>query len=257
MILSASDIYALLSRDPILGALTNVRIINTRPPLEAGNGVIIYVKKYPSLDEFEATWNIWIVDYDEEPLDVIIGQIRRLLPRFTILEEGAIIKATTTELRSEKTEIEPPPLAATPAIPTVQEIDDRFEELQQSIEDRMLLVGPGRPGKDGKNGKDGRDGIDGKDGRDGLDLAATETNLGELADVYVDDARRGQVLTFDGSDWVARFAPQILKGSGGGIAEAPNDGKFYVRLANNTGGEWVDLLTAIQSLNLDAGDFDA
>lgn len=253
MILSASDIYALLTRDPVLASLAKVRIIDTRPPLEAGNGIHIYIKKYPSVLEFEATWNIWIVDYDEEPLDVVINQIKRLLPRFTIIDNGAIIKATTTELKTSKTEIEPPAKAK---LPTAQDLDNKFEELRQSIEDRMLLVGPGRPGKDGLNGRDGKDGIDGKDGRDGRDIKATETKLGDLKDVFVQDAKRGQFLMHDGADWVPRSIPQILKGSGGGISEPPNDGRFYVRLANATGGEWVDLLTAIQSLALDAGDFD-
>lgn len=256
MILSASDIYALLTRDPILGTLSTVRIIDRRPPLEAGNGVYIYIKKYPVVEEFEVTWNIWIVDYDEDPLDVVIGQIRRLLPRFTILEDGAIIKATTTELKTDKTEVEPPPAKPAPEIPTIQDLDSRFDDLRQSIEDRMLLVGPGRPGSNGKDGKDGRDGRDGRDGSDGQDLKATETELGDLKNVFVDDAKRGQFLMFDGADWISRSVPQILKGSGGGIPEAPEDGRFYVRTATPTGGQWVDLLTAIQSLNLDAGDFD-
>lgn len=253
MILSASDIRLLLVKDPVLGALATVRIIDKKPPLEAGNGIYIYIKKYPSVTEFEATWNIWIVDYDNDPLDVVLNQIKRLLPGFAVIENGAIIKARTTELKTDRTEVEPLPEPAKPEIPTVQDLDVRFNELRQSIEDRMLLVGPGRPGRDGKDGKDGRDG---RDGRPGADLTATQVELGDLKDVFVDDAKRGQFLMYDGADWVSRSVPQILKGSGGGIPEAPNDGRFYVRLANATGGEWVDLLTAIQSLNLDAGDFD-
>lgn len=257
MILSASDIYALLIRDPILGALATVRIIDRRPPLEAGDGVYIYIKKYPAVEEFEATWNIWIVDYDEDPLDVVIGQIKRLLPRFTILEDGAIIKATTTELKTDRTETEPPPAKPEPEIPTIQDLDSRFDDLRQSIEDRMLLVGPGRPGN---NGKDGRDGRNGRDGLDGQDLKATETELGDLKNVFVDDAKRGQFLMFDGADWISRSIPQILKasgggggaGGGGGIEEAPEDGNFYVR----QNGSWVNLVNALGAVgNIDAGDF--
>lgn len=255
MILSASDIYALLIRDPILGALATVRIIDQRPPLEAGNGVYIYIKKYPAVEEFEVTWNIWIVDYDEDPLDVVIGQIRRLLPRFTILENGAIIKAATTELKTHKTVVKPSPAKPELEIPTIQDLDSRFEDLRQSIEDRMLLVGPGRPGRDGKNGKDGRDG---RDGLDGQDLKATETELGDLKNVFVDDAKRGQFLMFDGADWISRSVPQILNasggggGAGGGIEEAPQDGNFYVR----RNGAWVNLIDAISAIsNIDAGNF--
>lgn len=253
MILSASDIYSLLLRDPILGALTKIRIVDKKPPLEAANGVIIYIKKYPKLEEFEATWNIWIVDYGEEPVDVIIAQVKRLLPKFTIIEDGVVIKATTTELRSKETEQEPVAVDTISSTKVVKDLDSKFEELRQSIEDRMLLVGPGRPGKDGRDGKDGKDGVDGKDGRDAL---AADAELGDLKDVFVGDAKRGQFLMFDGSDWVSRSIPQILKGSGGGIPEAPEDGRFYVRTATSAGGHWVDLLTAIQSLTLDAGDVD-
>lgn len=256
MILSASDIRSLLTRDPVLGALATVRIIEKKPPLEAGNGIFIYIKKYPLASEFEATWSIWIVDYDNDPLDIVLSQIRQLLPGFEVIEEGAIIKAKTTELRTERTELEPSPEPAKPEIPTIKDLDVRFNELRQSIEDRMLLVGPGRPGRPGRDGVDGKDGRDGRDGRPGSDLLATEAELGDLKNVFVDDAKRGQFLMYDGADWVSRSVPQVLKGSGGGIPEAPNDGRFYVRLANNTGGEWIDLLSAIQSLNLDAGDFD-
>lgn len=256
MILSASDIYSLLSRDPILGVLTEVRIVEKRPALEADNGVIIYVSKYPNLDEFEATWNIWIVDYDEEPLDIVIAQIKRLLPRFVIVENGAIIKATTTELRSSETEEEPVIEETVDLAAVAQDLDSKFEELRESIEDRMLLVGHGRPGKDGKDGKDGANGKDGADGKDGKDSLATDTELGDLKDVFVGDAKRGQFLMFDGSDWVSREVPQILRGGGGGIPEAPTDGRFYVRTAAPSGGQWIDLLTAIQSLALDAGDVD-
>jgi hypothetical protein len=58
MISSASDIYELLNRDPILGTLATIRIVELRPALDGGDGVYIYIKKYPSVEEFEDTWNI-------------------------------------------------------------------------------------------------------------------------------------------------------------------------------------------------------
>jgi len=215
VILSASDIYSVLVRDPILGGLTSIRIVEARPELGDDDGVHIYIKKYPTVEEFEATWNIWIVDYDEEPLDIVIEQIRQLLPRFKIVENGAIIKATTTELRVEKTEIKPLPPG--PSVETIlsDRLDSKFEELRQSIEDRMLLVGPGRPGRDGRDGLDGKNGEDGEDGLNGKDLDATDAELGDLSDVFVSDAKRRQFLMFDGSSWVPSFVPQIIKGGGG------------------------------------------
>jgi hypothetical protein len=202
VILSASDIYGLLNRDPILGALATVRIVESRPTLDGGDGVYIYIKKYPSVEDFEATWNIWIIDHDENPLDVVIAQIKKLLPRFEIIEQNQIIRAATTELRTERTEVEPLQVAPELKPVTVQEIDSRFDELSQSIQDRMLLVGPGRPGRDGKDGNDGQDG---RDGLDGKDLDSTNVELGDLGDVFVEGVQKGQVLTYDGSDWIAKF----------------------------------------------------
>ena len=213
MILSASDIYGLLSRDPILGALATVRIVESRPTLDGGDGVYIYIKKYPSVEDFEVTWNIWIIDHEENPLDVVIAQIRRLLPRFEIIEQSQIIRATTTELRTDRTELEPVKVAPGLRPATVQDIDSRFDELNQSIEDRMLLVGPGRPGKDGRDGVDGRDGDDGLDGKD---LDATDAELGDLNDVFVSDAKKRQFLMFDGSSWIPSFVPQVMRSGGGG-----------------------------------------
>jgi hypothetical protein len=220
VILSASDIYGLLTRDPILGTLTTVYIVETRPVFSNQNGVHIYIKKYPLLYEFEATWNIWIVDYDEEPLDIVIEQIKSLLPQFKIVENGAIIKAVTTELRTDGTEAEPLPPGPTVAEVVSDQVNLKFEELRQSIEDRMLLVGPGRPGRNGEDGLDGKDGRDGKDGVDGRDLDATEVELGDLANVLVDDAKRGQVLAYDGQDWVPEYVTKRHSYGSGGLTDA-------------------------------------
>lgn len=256
MILSSSDILFLLTRDPILAALTVVKIVDGRPSLDANNNVSIYIQKYPKTVDLEASWDLWIVDTGNEPIDIILAQLKKILPRFEITENGQIIKAKTTELLSSKTDARPE-IKKSPESGILDIVMQRFDELKQSIEDRMLLVGPGRPGKDGKAGANGKDGLPGKDGTNGKDLVATNVKLGELSDVFIDGVDRGQVLTFDGIDWVPRFVPQVLKsGAGGGVPEPPNDGKYYVRIATETGGQWVDLLTAIQTLNLDAGNFD-
>ena len=256
MIFSSSDISRIVSSDPVTRALARVKIVENRPPLEAENNVIIYISKYPTVTEFEATWTIWIVDISNEPLDVIIAQLRRLLPGFTVAESGIVLKAKVTELRSSKTETKPVE-APKPEQGLLSALQAKFDELKQSIEDRMLLVGPGRPGKDGTNGKDG---INGKDGANGKDLLATDAVLDDLKDVSTVDAQRGQFLMFDGVSWVARFVPQIIRasgggsggGTGGGIEEAPLDGSYYVR----QNGQWVSLVDALADLgNIDAGDF--
>lgn len=261
MIFSSSDIERLIGDDPIIKAICDIEIVDAKPALKAGSGVVIYIKRYPELSEFEAKWDIWIIDYDNEPVDVVIRQLRKLLPQFTLIEEGVIIKASTTELRSERTETE---TRIEPVTVTEDPYEEKFQDLLQSIEDRMLLIGPGRSGRDGRDGKDG---IDGKDGVDGKDLQVTEVELGDLNDVFVSDADRGQFLMFDGAGWIPRFVPQVFssggiasgEGGGGGdgtMPEPPDDGRFYLRQVNNGTGQWVDLLTALNALYLDGGDFD-
>ena len=263
MILSSSDILRIVSSDPVIRIAARVEITDKRSPINAGDVTVIYISKYPVLSDIEATWNIWIADNSNEPVDIILAQLRRLLPGFRVIDTGIIIKATVTELRSSGTTVEP---SATPKARLEQgllaALQVKFDELKQSIEDRMLLSGPGRPVKDGAPGRDGAPGKNGKDGANGRDMLATDASLDDLKDVFTADARRGQFLMFDGAGWVARFVPQVIRsgggaggggsGTGGGIEEAPTDGNFYVR----QDGQWVNLIDALASLgNIDAGNF--
>jgi len=254
VILSAADIRDLIGGDPVLKLLVRIKIVDGKPPAEAGTGVAIYIDRYPTVSEFEASWRIWLVDFDGEPLDIIIEQLRKVLPKLKVVSLGIITELQTTELKNDSTQVKPVAAVNTPRF-IVDAFEKRFQDLVESIQDRMLLVGPGRPGKDG------RDGSDGQDGRDGQDINATDTELGELKDVDTTDAKEGQFLMFDGVSWVTRFIPQIFNyasgsggsgGGGGGIQEPPNDGNYYVRVKGN----WVELREAINNLNLDGGDFN-
>lgn len=254
MILSSSDILRIISSDPIIRASARVKITEAKSPIDTGDSTVIYISKYPAVSDFQAVWNVWIIDNSNEPLDIILAQLRRLLPGFAVTSQGIVVKATVTELKSANTE-------TAPEAPARQDqgllgvLQAKFDELKQSIEDRMLLVGPGRPGKDGAPGRDGLPGQNGKDGANGKDLVATDAVLDDLQDVFTSDAQRGQFLMFDGASWVARFVPQIIRasgGGGGGIEEAPMDGNFYVR----QDGQWINLIDALSGLgNIDAGDF--
>ena len=204
MISSASDIYALLGKDPVLGLLATFRMVNQRIPAEAEEGVFVYIKKYPNIEEFTATWDLWIVDYEDNPLDVILAQMKQLLPGFKILKNDVIIKASTTGLRSsnDKAPIREVYQIIQP-VPSY-DLEAKFAELEQDIKDRMLLVSAG---------KNGRDGID---GMDGIDADITEINLDSLSDVYTANAKKHDILGFDGDRWVARPLPNRKVGGGGG-----------------------------------------
>lgn len=246
--------------------MASVKVVDGRPPLDVQDGVVVYIEKYASLEEFDATWRLWIIDYDGEPIDVLVNELSRLLPQFEVLRFGGITEAKTTELRTSKTEERPQVVEVKAPQQQVQESisfdewEQRFEALRESIDDRMLLVNSGRPGKNGKPGKDGKDG---RDGRDGKDLIATEVELEDLKNVNIDEAKKGQFLSYDGENWIAKDAPFSVRyggggagstGTGGGIPEAPEDGKYYVR----QNGQWIDLSLIIAELIpalLDGGNF--
>jgi len=248
VILSAADIRDLIGSDPVLKLLARIKIVDGKPPAEAGTGVAIYIDRYPAPLEFEVSWKIWLVDFDNEPLDIVVEQLRKLLPRLRVISTGVITELQITELKTENTQLRPSEKPNTSGL-SFDVFEKRFQELVESIQDRMLLVGPGKAGRDGRDGANGRDGLNGKD------IEATNTELGDLKNVDTTDAKEGQFLMFDGASWVARFIPQIFNyasGSSGGISEAPVDGNYYVR----QDGNWIELREAINNLNLDGGNFN-
>lgn len=218
MILSSFDVYNLLTADPILNSLSKVYITESRPTVEAGDQIYVYIKKYPTVSEFEASWDIWIINYSDDSLDLFIAQAKRILPRFIVSSIGEITKASTVALLTSQTVIEPTPSASEIASSAARELESKFNSLKETVEDRLLLVGPGRPGRDGIDGKDG---IDGTDGKDGKDLDATEVSLGDLKDVSTDEAKAGQVLTFDGiGNWIPSFVSKRTTKLGAGLSQS-------------------------------------
>jgi hypothetical protein len=209
---SSADIISRLRNDPVVNNIAKVAVTSVnKPSFRDQDGVVIYVSQYPTdVTDFTARWGIWIIDYGDEPLDVLIRQLRKLLPDFTVLEEGPVTSAVTTELLTEKTEIKP----RIEKKESVFDLEQQFKKLKEDLQDRMLLIGPGRPGRDGKDGKDGKDGQDGVDGKD---LLATDAELGDLRDVDIEanlNLEKGQVLTWDGSSWTNLYVPRTLANSG-------------------------------------------
>ena len=217
MILSSKDIYRILRNNPVIDVLARVEIIDGPAPLGNVSDIkefVVYIQQYPAVSEFEASWRLDIVDLSDDVGDVFIAQLKSALPGFKIKKEGLFIQAEVASLKTSETETRP-----SPKIDVKQELqglDARFEELKQDIEDRMLLVAPGRPGKDGAPGRDGKDG---KDGIDGKDLYKTDAVLDDLNDVSLEtfvDLVKGQVLTWDGAEWTNLFIPQVLSSTTGG-----------------------------------------
>ena len=214
MILSSADILRVLGGDPVVRQEARLSVVDGKPGIGYDEFVYIYIDKYPATDEFEATWKIWVVDGGSAVYDLVVEALYRLLPNFKL--EGGI--ASVTDFLTPQTETRPvESVIKKEAAATISSLEARFEQLVEDVQDRMLLVGPGRPGKDGADGRDGRDGRDGKDGRDGQDLAATEAELFDLKDVEQGiTLERGQVLTWDGTQWTNLYVPRTLSSGGGG-----------------------------------------
>ena len=216
MILSSADILRILSGDAIIREEADLKIVEGRPGFGVGDRVYIYIDKYPTIDEFEATWNIWVQD-NSGMGSYVLNAMTVLLPGFDFNGKHY----TTTDFASERT-----------VIKTQEEIDreefkDRFSGLEKDLQGRLSTVRDGRDGIDGKDGVDGlpgKDGRDGRDGKDGKDLDATQVELEDLANVEQGIPKeKGQVLTWDGTEWTNLFVPQIASVSGGGGASALND----------------------------------
>lgn len=244
MILSSADILRILGGNETIRLSANLSITDGRPNLSGREGISVYVERFPSVQEFEATWSIYI-EADEE-IDLVVAEIKRLLPKVEV-EQGLLTVVRTTDFRSENTQ-------AAPEAPKVQrvkvdltEYEERFQSLVEDVQDQMLLVTSGRAGKDGK---DGRDGVD---GRDGKDLEATQVELFDLKGVDPSPVslEKGQVLTWDGTKWTNLYARQsswITGGIGEGTSgvsstiawtyhphdhtEEPNSGHFHTDSAD-------------------------
>ena len=62
LILSSADILRVLGADAIIRQAARLSAVEGRPGLGTGDSVYIYVDKYPTVEEFEATWKIWVTD---------------------------------------------------------------------------------------------------------------------------------------------------------------------------------------------------
>ena len=213
MILSSADILRALGADAIIRQEARLSVVEGRPGFDTGDSVYIYVDKYPTIDEFEATWKIWVVD-NSGMGEYVLGAMAALLPGF----ESKGNHYTTTDFASERTVIktEAEKQLEQLAVERV-EYQKGFQGLSETVESRLSNVRDGVDGKDGKDGLQGLPGRDGRDGRDGKDLVATEANLYDLNDVEEGIVLQpGQVLTWDGTKWTNLFVRRSSTVGGGG-----------------------------------------
>ena len=204
MILSSADILRILGGSQIVRLSARLKVVDGKPALSGAEGLFIFIDRFPTLDEFEATWKIWIESDGSEPDDLVLAEIKKLLPRVQV-RPGLMTEVTTTDFRSESTQRAPEAPKAQASQVDLTQYEERFQALVEDVQDQMLLVTSGRPGRDGQDGRDGAD------GRDGRDLQATEADLEDLQNVEEGIVKeKGQVLTWDGKKWTNLFVPQVV-----------------------------------------------
>lgn len=215
MILSSADILRILGGSEIVRLSARLSIVDGKPKLSGAEGLFIYIDRFPTVDEFEATWSIYIESDGSEPDDIVIAELKRLLPNVKT-EEGLFTRVTTTDFRSGNTQVAPAAPIPVQADTKPDDYEERFQSLLEDVQDQMLLI------NSGSSGRDGIDGRNGVDGRNGKDLLATDTDLEDLNNVEEGVVReKGQVLTWDGTRWTNLFIPQFstpgaASGGGGG-----------------------------------------
>lgn len=222
MILSSADIQRILGGDPVIRQEARIAIVDSKPGLGLEEYVYIYIERYPAVDDFEATWRIWVQNGGSEVLDLVLAAMTRLLPKFEFQKEGLY---STTDFKSGKTVVRPAEeIALEKVAKATGSIEERFAALQKAVLARLATVRDGIDGQDGLDGLPGAPGGPGRDGRDGKDLNATDVDLFDLADVERGiPLAKGQVLMWDGSDWTNLYIPQVTTtfrfNGGGGSGE--------------------------------------
>jgi hypothetical protein len=209
MILSSADILRILGGSEIIRLSAKLKIVDGKPALSGAEGLFIYIDRFPKTDEFQATWSIYIESDGSEPDDLVLAEIKKLLPSVKV-EPGLMTTVITTDFLSANTQRAPEAPKQVQVQADLTQYEERFQALVEDVQDQMLLVTSGRPGRDGKDGRDGAD------GRDGRDIQASETDLEDLANVEQGIVKEnGQVLTWKDGKWQNLFVPQIVSSISG------------------------------------------
>jgi len=216
MILSSADILRKLGSDAIVRQCARLAIVDGRPGFGTDEYVYVYIDKYPTVLEFEATWKIWILDGGAELAELVFSTISSLLPNFQ--KEGSYY--TTTDFATSRTVTKSEAAIQLEKLEAERKaIQKDLKGLSQVVQGQLETVRDGIDGIDGigLQGPQGPEGAKGRDGLDGKDLLATDANLDDLQDVEMGLAiQRGQVLTWDGTKWTNLYIPQLLSVSSGG-----------------------------------------
>ena len=98
MILSSADILKIIGGDAIIRQTASISIVSGRPGIGVGDTVYVYIDKYPTVEDFEATWKIWVQD-NSGMGEYVLEALAILLPSF----EAHGSHYSTRDFASERT----------------------------------------------------------------------------------------------------------------------------------------------------------
>jgi hypothetical protein len=254
-ITSAESIRRAILADALLREIFEKVEVNTSGLAPIALGPSIGILGIPVIEGFEAEWKLNIIGLTQSESNQVAEALERIFPGSSFGFSGDNVSVRIYSLVTKEV------LESVEQQQKIKQDEERTKKLESAIDYASKLQSGadgqrGERGERGEQGLRGEPGLPGRDGRDGRDIDVTETELGELKDVYVPEPKIGHVLTWDGANWVALYVPQVYKyaggGGGGGISDAPQDGNYYVR----QDGQWVLLSDAMNALGMSGGDFD-
>jgi len=139
VILSSSDILRILGADAIIRQEAKLSVVEGTPNYGAEDYVYIYIEKYPTIDEFEAVWRIWVRDASGMG-QYVLDAMATLLPNFEKKDGYYRTSDFASDRTVVKTEAEKQleQLAA-----ERQSIKKDFSGLQEGLQARLSTVREG------------------------------------------------------------------------------------------------------------------
>lgn len=210
-ITSAESIKQAILADVLLREIFAKVEVNQTGLAPIALGASIGILGIPLINDFEATWKLAIIGLTNSESKQVTDSLERIFI-------GASFKFSNNDIQVSIFS-----LATREVLESAEEQQKLKKEAQRSknLEKAIVYAESLKSGLDGQKGVQGIAGAKGDigpagpQGQAGEDLVATEVELKDLKDVFIVNPKYGQVLTWDGSDWVALFVPQISKYAGG------------------------------------------
>lgn len=101
MIFSSADILSILGADAVIRQEAKLSTVDSKPGLGVDEYVYIYIDRYPVIEDFEATWKIWVINGGSDFLDVVLNVMTARLPKFDFNGKHSFTSMSSSPLTPE------------------------------------------------------------------------------------------------------------------------------------------------------------